>query len=60
MHAADDTPSNNAATRPRHCNFMCQGGATSLCSSRIEEERDNARRGGYSRGTTGRKRCQQH
>ena len=27
VHTADDTPSRNAATRPRpkHCNFMCQG-----------------------------------
>ena len=27
VHAADDTPSKNAATRARHCNFMRQGGA---------------------------------
>ena len=26
MHAADDTPSKNAATRDTHCNFMRQGG----------------------------------
>ena len=25
-HAADDTPSKNAAIRARHCNFMRQGG----------------------------------
>ena len=25
VHTADDTPSRNAATRSRHCNFMCQG-----------------------------------
>ena len=23
MHAADDTPSKNAATRARHCNYTC-------------------------------------
>ena len=39
MHAADDTPSKNSATRARHCNFMRQGGVTSQCSSRVEEER---------------------
>ena len=26
VHAADDTPSKNAATRDTHCNFMRQGG----------------------------------
>ena len=25
VHTADDTPSRNAATRSKHCNFMCQG-----------------------------------
>ena len=25
VHTADDTPSRSAATRPKHCNFMCQG-----------------------------------
>ena len=25
MHTADDTPSRNAATRSKHCNFMSQG-----------------------------------
>ena len=25
VHTADDTPSRNAATRPKHCHFMCQG-----------------------------------
>ena len=25
VHTACDTPSMNAATRPMHCNFMCQG-----------------------------------
>ena len=26
VHAADDTPGKNAATRAKHCNFMRQGG----------------------------------
>ena len=26
VHAADETPSKNTATRDNHCNFMCQGG----------------------------------
>ena len=25
VHTADDTPSRNAVTRSKHCNFMCQG-----------------------------------
>ena len=25
VHTTDDTPSRNAATRSKHCNFMCQG-----------------------------------
>ena len=25
MHTADDTPSSDAATRSKHCNFTCQG-----------------------------------
>ena len=44
MHAVDDTPIKNAATRDTHCNFMCQGGGTSQCSSSVEEERDETSR----------------
>ena len=60
MHAANGTPSKNVATRARHCNFMRQGGGTSQCSSRVEEERDKARRGRYNRGMIRRKCCKQH
>ena len=60
VHAANGTPSKNVATRARHCNFMGQGGGTSQCSSRVEEERDKARRGRYNRGMIRRKCCKQH
>ena len=60
MHAADDTPSKNAATRAKHCNFMRQGVETSQCSSRVEEERDEALRSCHSRGSVRRKCYKQH
>ena len=60
MHAADDTPSKNAATRHKHCNFMRQGGGTSQCSSRVEEERDETSRGSHNRGMIRRKCCKPH
>ena len=60
MHAADDTPSKNAATRDKHCNFMRQGGGASQRSSRVEEEQDETSRGSRNRGTIRRKRCKQH
>ena len=60
VHAADDTPSKNAATRARHCNFMRPGGGTTQCSSRVEEERDETSRGSHNRGMSRRKWCKQH
>ena len=56
VHAADDTPSKKAAT----FQLDAQRGVTSQCSSIVEEERDNASSGSYSRGLIGRKRCKQH
>ena len=60
VHAADDTPIKNAATRDKHCNFMRQGGGTSQCSSKVEEERDEKSRGSHIRGMIRRNRCKQH
>ena len=41
VHAVDDTPSKNAATRDKHCNFMRQGGGrpSAAAGSRRNETR---------------------
>ena len=60
MHAADETPSKNAATRDMYCNFMHQGGGGSQCSSRIDVERNETSGGRHNWGAIRRKRCKQH
>ena len=43
VHAADDTPSKNAATRDTHCNFMRQGRGVKTPLFVVEENRSHRR-----------------
>ena len=59
MHAADETPSKNAATR-HALQLHAPREGTSQGSSRVEEERYETSRGSHNRGTIRRKCRKQH